>query len=165
MNIFVLDYDIARCARYHCDQHIVKMILESAQILCTVLNKKGYQTPYKPTHQNHPCVIWAGKSYTNFRWLCKLAFALDDEYRFRFEHKESHKSIEVIRKIENLEFEDRGLTEFVQAMPDRFKVIGDAVSAYRNFYIGEKSRFASWKRKRPIPKWYLLGIKEVNKDY
>ena len=54
MNIFILDNNIEKCARYHCDQHVVKMILESVQILCTALNKKGMQTPYRSTHVKHP---------------------------------------------------------------------------------------------------------------
>jgi hypothetical protein len=37
MNIFVLDLDPRRCARYHCDFHVGKMITETAQILSTVL--------------------------------------------------------------------------------------------------------------------------------
>ncbi|WP_231579463.1 hypothetical protein [Photobacterium iliopiscarium] len=49
MNIFILDHDIEKCAQYHCDQHVVKMILESVQLLCTALNKKGFTTPYKST--------------------------------------------------------------------------------------------------------------------
>lgn len=66
MNIFVLDTDTKKCARYHCDQHVVKMILESVQILCTALNKKDISTPYKSTHQKHPCVLWVEYSYDNF---------------------------------------------------------------------------------------------------
>ena len=79
MNIFILDANIKKCARYHCDQHVVKMILESVQIMCTALNKKGFDTPYKSTHINHPCVLWTEKSYDNFLWLSRLAYALNDE--------------------------------------------------------------------------------------
>ena len=57
MNIFILDEDIKTCAQYHCDQDVVKMILESVQILCTALNKKGFTTPYKSTHMKHPSVL------------------------------------------------------------------------------------------------------------
>jgi len=66
MNIFVLDTDTKTCAQYHCDKHVVKMILESIQILPTALNKKGFVTPFKSTHHNHPCVLWAESSYDNF---------------------------------------------------------------------------------------------------
>ncbi|SET14325.1 hypothetical protein SAMN05216326_11323 [Nitrosomonas marina] len=152
MNIFVLDLDIKKCARYHCDQHVSKMILESAQLLCTALNKKGFQTPYRPTHINHPCTKWIVESYDNFVWLRKLAIALNSEYRFRFNKTDDHKSISVIREISNLTYESVGLTPFAQAMPDKYKVPGNAVKAYRQFYVGEKLGFAKWT-KRNIPKW------------
>lgn len=152
MNIFVLDENIAHCARYHCDKHVVKMVLESVQILCTALNKKGFSTPYKSTHENHPCVIWVESSYANFLWLNELAVALNKEYRFRFDKAHDHASIAVLSKIENLRYADLGLTEYVQAMPEPYKVAGDAVTAYRNFYRGEKRHFAVWKR-RPTPDW------------
>jgi hypothetical protein len=152
MNIFVLDTDIQKCARYHCDQHVVKMILESVQILCTALNKKGMSTPYKSTHQKHPCVLWVEYSYDNFIWLKNLTIALNAEYKYRFENTNDHKSINVIKEISNYHYENRGLTDFAQAMPDKYKVPEDPVMAYRRFYVGEKMRFAKWT-KRKIPYW------------
>jgi hypothetical protein len=128
------------------------MILESVQIMCTALNKKGFITPYKSTHVKHPCVFWVEKSYDNFLWLSKLALALNDEYKYRYKKTSNHSSIDVLYEIIQKEFESSGLTEFVQAMPDKYKVPGDAVSAYRNFYLGEKMKFAKWTRRRP-PFW------------
>jgi len=152
MNIFILDTDIETCAQYHCDQHVVKMILESVQMLCTALNKKGFTTPYKSTHIKHPCVLWAEESFGNFLWLKNLALALNTEYRFRYERDSDHKSISVLNEITNCIYENRGLTEFAQAMPDKYKVPGDAVKAYRQFYLGEKMKFAKWT-KRSVPEW------------
>jgi hypothetical protein len=152
MNIFILDTDIETCAQYHCDQHVVKMILESVQMLCTALNKKGFTTPYKSTHIKHPCVLWVEESFGNFSWLKNLALALNTEYRFRFERDSDHKSIFVLNEITNCNYENRGLTEFAQAMPDKYKVPGDAVKAYRQFYLGEKMKFAKWT-KRSVPEW------------
>ena len=152
MNIFILDTEIPKCAEYHCDQHAIKMILESVQLLCTALNKKGFETPYKSTHVKHPCVLWVEASYDNFEWLCQLTYELNDEYKYRFNKETDHKSIAVLKQIESLKYERSGLTEFPQAMPDEFKVAGDAVAAYRNFYIGDKMRFAKWT-KRAIPVW------------
>ena len=154
MNIFVLDSDIDRCAQYHCDQHVVKMILESVQMLCTALNKKGFSTPYKSTHIKHPCVLWVEQSYGNFAWLKNLALALNAEYRFRFEKASDHNSIFVLNEISNCEYQNEGLTEFAQAMPNRYKIPGDAVKAYRQFYLGEKMDFARWT-KRSVPQWAL----------
>jgi len=152
MNIFVLDDNIRKCARYHCDQHVVKMILESVQIMCTALNKKGFTTPYKSTHMKHPCVLWVEESYDNFIWLSKLTLELNDEYKYRYKKDSDHNSIKVLTEISEIQFESRGLTEFAQAMPEKFKVPGDAVSAYRNFYLGEKMKFAKWTRRRK-PYW------------
>ena len=154
MNIFILDKNIEKCARYHCDQHVVKMILESVQMLCTALNKRGYVTPYKSTHMKHPCVLWVEESYDNFLWLKDLALALNDEYRYRFEKQSDHKSILVLDEITGCSYDSKGLTEFAQAMPDRYKVPGNAVKAYRQFYRAEKMKFAKWTRRR-APKWVM----------
>lgn len=152
MNIFILDKDIEKCAQYHCDRHVVKMILESVQMLCTALNKKGFTTPYKSTHSKHPYVLWVEASFANFLWLKNLALALNREYRFRFQREVDHKSIFVLNDISNFLYDDAGLTEFAQAMPDQYRVPGDAVIAYRQFYFGEKMKFAKWTR-RNIPEW------------
>ncbi|WP_298774318.1 pyrimidine dimer DNA glycosylase/endonuclease V [uncultured Shewanella sp.] len=156
MNIFVLDHNIDRCAQYHCDQHVVKMILESVQILCTALNKKGFITPYRSTHIHHPCVLWVEASHENFSWLKQLARALNQEYRYRYEKEWDHKSIAVLDTIQTLEYEHKyehqGLSEFAQAMPEHYKVIGDPIKAYRQFYLGDKMHFAKWS-KRPTPHW------------
>ncbi|HMA62533.1 MAG TPA: pyrimidine dimer DNA glycosylase/endonuclease V [bacterium] len=160
MNIFVLDNDIKKCAQYHCDQHVVKMILESTQIMCTALNLKGFKTPYRSTHTKHPCVKWVGESYSNFEWLGNLTKALNDEYKFRYEKQKDHKSISVVMEIQKYNYQDKGLTEFAQAMPDEYKVPGDPVQAYRNFYNYDKSRFATWK-KRGKPPWFEVKYDNV----
>ncbi|MDO6561974.1 pyrimidine dimer DNA glycosylase/endonuclease V [Amphritea sp. 1_MG-2023] len=152
MNIFILDENIQTCAQYHCDQHVVKMILESVQMLCTALNKKGFTTPYKSTHVKHPCVLWVEESFENFLWLQNLAIELNTEYRFRFAKDSDHKSMLVLNEISNYNYDNRGLTEFAQAMPHHYKVSGDAVKAYRQFYLGEKMGFAKWT-KRSLPEW------------
>lgn len=154
MNIFVLDQDITRCAQSHCDRHVTKMILESVQMLCTALHTKGFETPYKPTHRNHPCVHWVAESFANFTWLAELAEALNHEYRFRYARQRDHASIQALAQVRHLEYESRGLTPFAQAMPDEYKVTGDAVTAYRQFYLAEKSSFATWTR-RVQPDWWI----------
>ena len=161
MNIFLLDDNIKKCAEYHCDQHVIKMILESVQILCTALFKHGFSTPYKPTHQKHPCVLWAEYSYDNFVWLKNLAAALNKEYKYRFDKTVDHKSITVLNNISGFEFQKRGLMEFAQAMPEKYKVKGNAVSAYRKFYVGEKMHFARWS-KREVPYWIKELINNKN---
>ena len=154
MNIFVLDQDIRRCAQSHCDRHVSKMILESVQMLCTALTSKGFDTPYRPTHVKHPCVRWVSASYDNFLWLSELASELNREYRYRYQRERDHASINVLREIGARRYESTGLTEFAQAKPDEYKVPGDAVAAYRAFYLGEKASFAGWTR-RPAPRWWV----------
>ncbi len=156
VNIFVLDTDIQRCARYHADQHVIKMILESTQMLCTVVNQNGGASPYKSTHGNHPCALWAGRSLSNWVWLRRLALALNDEYLYRFKAPADHRSARIARGLEPPAIADPGLTEFAQVMPEEYRVEGDAVQAYRRFYLGDKSRFAKWTRRRP-PEWYTEG--------
>ncbi len=152
MNIFILDRNITKCAQYHCDQHVSKMILESVQIMCTCLYKKGFSTPYKPTHNNHPCVLWVEESYSNFIWLQELAIKLNEEFCYRYERKQPHASIKVLNSISTYTYQDIGLTEFAQAMPEKYKYPSNAVRAYRNFYRHEKINFATWK-KRNAPFW------------
>ena len=72
MNIFVLDDDPKTCAMYHCDKHVVKMILETAQMICTthhLIGSYDYDIPYKSTHINHPCNRWLRDSVENYNWL------------------------------------------------------------------------------------------------
>ncbi len=161
VNIFILDRDIGKCARYHADQHVVKMILEGTQMLCTVLGKHGIDAPYKSTHFNHPCTLWAERSLSNWFWLRKLTLQLNKEFSFRYQKRIDHKAAVVARELPPPPIVDIGLTEFVQAMPDTYKVPGNPVEAYRRFYVGEKSQFTKWTRRRP-PKWFLEAIKEKN---
>ena len=159
MNIFVLDKNIKKCAKYHCDKHVVKMVLESAQILCTAANLSGLKTPYRSTHVKHPCVKWAMASMQNWRWLRQLATALNEEFKYRFDHKENHEAYKIITSLKEPLLPNIGLTEHPQAMPDIYKVPGDVVQAYRNYYVGMKRPFATWKKRR-APKWYLEMIKK-----
>ncbi len=160
MNIFFLDKDIQRCARYHCDQHVIKMILESTQILSTVLHLNKIKAPYKPSHEKHPCVLWAAKSLQNWIWLRELVFALNDEYKYRYDSLTNHKSFEVAKKLKFPPLPSLGLLEHPQVMPEEYRIPKNPIKAYRNFYILSKSKFATW-RKRKIPNWYNMGIKMI----
>ena len=81
-----------------------------------------------------------------------LSSIQNTEYRFRLEKDSGHKSILVLEKIRNCSFDGSGMTEFAQAMPDEYKIKGNAVKAYRQFYLGEKMHFAKWT-KRDVPGW------------
>lgn len=156
MNIFYLDTNPYNAALMACDKHVVKMTLETTQILCTVFNEYGIEIPngYKSTHKNHPCVIWAGLSPDNFYWLLLHGLTLADQYFIRY--KKIHKCKRILLKISDLYFENQHIipwphttkTEIPQCMPDKYKDV-DAVTAYRNYYKGEKARFAKWKLEQP----------------
>lgn len=85
MNIFISDISAEQSAINLDDKRLVKMVLESAQILSTVADSVGESAPYKPTHKNHPAVKWAGASQSNFNWLVWHFHELCDEYVFRFD--------------------------------------------------------------------------------
>jgi hypothetical protein len=154
MNIFFLDYDVKKCAKDHCDKHVVKMILETAQLLCGVHHATEQKTPnipYKLSHKNHPCAIWTRESLSNYFYLCELGLELCEEYTIRY--GKTHKSKQIIEWcIENKpELPDLGFTDPPRAMPDEYKV-NDVVQSYRNYYIGDKLKFAKWKNGH-IPSW------------
>jgi hypothetical protein len=153
MNIFLLDENPQINAQYHCNKHVVKMLLETAQILCSANHICGdSEPPYKLAHKNHPCTIWCRTSLTNYLYLCELGLELSKEYTFRY--GKHHKSTDVIQWcLNNLpNIPDIGFTPPALAMPDQYKV-DDFVQSYRNYYIGEKKGFATWKN-REIPYWF-----------
>jgi hypothetical protein len=156
MNIFVLDLNTDKCAKYHCDKHVVKMILETAQLLCGVhhvINQLNDQIPYKLSHKNHPCAIWARECLENYIWLCDLGISLSEEYKYRY--GKIHKSKSIIEwcilNKPNLK-ENSDMTSFALAMPDECKT-NNAIQSYRNYYMMEKRGIATWKN-RDIPEWY-----------
>lgn len=152
MNIFYLHHSAPLAARMHCDIHVVKMILETAQMLCTVhhLHGNGEAVPYKPTHQHHPSVKWAADSKAQYDWLQQLGVFLCNEYALRYNARR-HKCEQYIKGVLSapppalLAQKKFGWCEPPQAMPDDCKVAGDAVTAYRNYYKKYKSSFAKWK--------------------
>lgn len=155
MNIFFLDENPTMSAKYHVDKHVVKMILETAQLLCGVhhaTDQPTDQVPYKLSHKNHPCAIWARESLSNYLYLCELGLELGKEYTYRYGKR--HKSIDVIEWciVNKPNIPDIGFTKPAMAMPDEFKV-DSVVESYRNYYMGAKSDLASWKN-REKPLWF-----------
>lgn len=157
MNIFWLDWDLEKCAEYHCDKHCTKMIVEYAQLLCTahhVLQDDRSDIPYRIVHKNHPCAIWVRKSLSNYLVLCELGLELCREYTHRY--KKTHKSKQVLEwcLVNKLKVQDIGLTKPPLAMPDEYKT-EDVIQSYRNYYIGAKKGFTKWKE-REIPGWFVI---------
>ena len=148
MNIFVLHFLPQIAALYHCDKHVVKMILEYAQILCTTHRYYGATDDvlYKKTHVNHPACVWVRKSKSNYDWLYELFCECCKEYTFRYKkiHKTQQRLIERLKEAPML-LKDIDMTTFPQCMPDECKVENNAIEAYRQYYIAEKAYMAVWK--------------------
>lgn len=160
MNIFFLSLDPDEAARLHCDKHVVKMILETAQLLYTAHWVYGSTLPedaYRKTHPNHPSARWVRESLVNYTWLCRLGMALCAEYSFRYdkEHK-TQRHLLWLSEHSPLDLIDVGWTLPRLAMPDEFKDI-DPVIAYRNYYVGAKLRLLSYK-KRPVPEFLAKAV-------
>ena len=150
MNIFWLDYDLEKNVSYYCDQHVVKMMVEYAQLLSTACRLSGLDCGYKITHVNHPCSLWVRESLMNWKSLREMAYCLSDEFYYRYSN--AHKSFFVIRDLEVPDLPNKDLTQPLQCMPSMYKGY-DLVTAYRNYYIVDKARFARWS-KRPVPSWF-----------
>jgi len=152
VNIFVLDRDPRKCARYHADTHVVKMTLETAQMLCTAHQMLGNEAPYNMTHVNHPCNKWTRESKDNYQWLLSLGEELLKEYTYRYD--KIHGSTQVIAWCRNYvpDLPEIGITERPQAMDDKYRS-SDPVVAYRNYYRSEKRGICKWTR-RDTPDWF-----------
>lgn len=158
MNIFVLSRSPRLSAQYHCNKHVVKMIIETAQMLYSavwiVSPQRLPQNAYKLAHKNHPCSIWVRTSLENYKWLCELGVWLCHEYTLRYGkiHKTQTHIEYLMQHPPNLP--SLGLTEFAQAMPDQFKD-KDPVVAYRTFYRESKfkERNIVQYKWRKMPEW------------
>lgn len=188
MNIFILSNDPTDAAIQHNDKHVVKMILEYAQLLSTAhrildgtetieqrvtktgktrnhkvwkLRGKYDDVLYQATHRNHPCAVWCRETSGNYHWLHTLLVALCDEYYYRYGQYKGdtgvhHKVLSsglvdaLMKPPKNIK--RGGRTPFPQCMPDQYKVEGDPVQAYRNYYLGEKRDFLKYTN-REEPDW------------
>ncbi len=152
MNIFVLSSDPRRAARYLCNKHVCKMLLESAQLLCN--SNQQELVPYKHTHKNHPCSVWARQSLQNYHWLCEHAQEQCSEYTRRYGKR--HASQSVIEFCSSLkpDIPSIGLQRFVVAIRDVIWHGADPITSYRAYYVAEKSRFAKWAPRASPPLWW-----------
>ena len=149
MNIFYLDKDPIAAAVVQYNKHVVKMILESAQMLCAAHHVLGNpdDVPYKLAHKNHPCTIWVRENSLHYDWLYEHMMALGDEYTARY--NKTHMSID---KCKHLNIHPRNIPHEIfeqppQCMPDEYKD-ECSVQAYWNYYIGEKHVVANPKTEK-----------------
>lgn len=106
VNIFFTDKNPQLAAQNLCDQHVIKMILESAQMLSTTYRElygelavqdKGKTVRklplpmeailYKSTHVNHPMNVWLRNDPANYAWLVSHFWFLCAEYSYRYKGK------------------------------------------------------------------------------
>lgn len=177
MNVFALHRDPKIAAQMMCDKHVVKMIVESCQILSAVMDVnymkefRGEDNNLKPSeqlglcgypkaHVKHPSTLWATESKGNYIWLCKHLRELNWQYHLRYNrfHKRNGDTMIYESQMQYLEFPKQRKTEFVQAITNKKWHRKDPIDAYRVYYNMEKFVFAKWKLGN-IPHWYTGGPK------
>lgn len=176
INIFYLSEDPRQAAKWMVDKHVIKMILETAQILSTAhrvldgkevvgKNEKGRKTThwvledsredilYKCTHKNHPSSVWARQSVENYNWLVDHLFSLGDEYYHRYGKR--HASITKLGftlQSPPFSLKEWDATPMPSCMPDECKISDDPVLNYQEYYRTSKASMHSWKS-RDVPSW------------
>ena len=161
INIFFLDNHPARAAEQMCDKHVVKMILESAQMLSTahrILDKSDNDLLYKASYKNHPSTIWARSGHLNYMWLYSHFIALGREYERRYGkvHTSISKLSESLRHAPR-RIANRPFSPPPQCMPPDYQQ-EDTVAAYRMYYKCDKAEFAKWKEPAVIPEWFMEPV-------
>mgnify|MGYP001161881750 FL=1 len=146
MNIFHLDKRPDICAKYHCDKHVVKMILETAQMLSTAYQRHFgiNDSLYKVAYPKHPMTLWVGDSIENFLWSMDLMKCLLSQYTLRY--NKEHASSRIYKVLDNLDlinFPSIGFTNPPLCMPDEYKT-NDYIQSYKNYYINAKKSFAKY---------------------
>ena len=188
MNVFYVDKHPVKAAEQMCDKHIVKMILESAQLLCTCHrvmdgteyygktangrkikrwkhpDRKMNKHLYLAGHVNHPTNIWLRECRENYMLMFTYYKLICEEYTYRYGKEHGAKDYWWILREPPKNMPSLGKTTPVpQAMKEfpQCKVDGDSVQAYRNFYVVAKRRFATWKE-RGAPLWYTNMTQNQN---
>lgn len=182
MNIFKLHKNPTKAAQLQCDKHVVKMIVEGAQMLSTahrmldgvetkVPSKSGMRmvkayihpepemdaTLYKAVHFNHPSTVWTREAADNYQWHLEHWFGLCYEYEYRY--GKTHATLEKLheclsRMPKNIK---PGSTPFRLAMNNQPQCIveGDPVQSYRNYYQTKQNNFKMVWSKRDVPEWFI----------
>lgn len=176
MNIFYVDEDPFIAAQQMVDKHVVKMILESAQLLSTAhriidgveyvgksktgRNAKRWKLDnpilddvlYQATHVNHPSAVWCRQSDKNYQWLYRHFRGLLEEYTFRY--GKVHKCSDMIGAlaITPLAIHVGAFTHVTPAMLEEYRIADDSIASYRNYYLQGKSHLHKWT-KREMPEW------------
>ena len=153
MNIFYIDSNPAIAAKMMTDKHIVKMILESAQMLSTAhrqLDGDVHDDLYKSAYVNHPSTVWVRQSSMNYMWLYEHFVELNNQYTQRY--GKVHKSFSRLNHIVCHPPKNIALAPFTPppcCMPDVYQKYDDHIKNYRAYYLGEKL-----KKPKDIARYY-----------
>lgn len=154
MNIFYINEDPIIAAQELCDDHIRKMQIESAQMLCTAHWEMGKEAPYKRAHLNHPSTKWTRESIQHYRWLVKHGLEVCSEFTKRY--GKHHKTQDVLEWCRDNEpsLPNKQFVAPPQCMPNEYKH-EDTVDAYKTFYIEDKIKIKklNWNKLNNTPEW------------
>jgi hypothetical protein len=162
VNVFSADADPAQAARCLPDRLVVKMSTEAGQVLSTAESILGTHEAWMwaPTHDSHPCVLWATQTPVNRYWLAWHGWALTAEHAIRYPSSDEHGSTQILARFFRRYLGARGvLTVWPQAMPEVYRAVGEyprelpvrgphdwrawadhpVVEAYRRYLVAEKS--------------------------
>jgi hypothetical protein len=179
MNIFYLHSDPTIAAQMQCNKHVVKMIVEYAQLLSTAhrvidgdcyiartaktnrrikrweLPDQREQILYKASHVNHPSNIWARESKQNYEWLYEHFCSLCDEYTYRYGRlHETDRKLRAILASPPARIPDIGRTPIRLAIDRADCIKDDPIESYRAYYISKQERFKMIWTNRQIPEWF-----------
>jgi hypothetical protein len=164
---------VEEAARAHVNRHVLKMVVETYQLLSAahwmIDPAAAAQLPAgvlcKLTQYNHPCAVWVRAHPNNYQWLASLGLALCAEYTRRFatvrRPAPKHACLNALVFLHqhppqfpahaDAPLNEHGLTEPVQCMPEQYRVPGDAVAAYRNYYQSTEKADLRWWRPSGAP--------------
>ena len=160
MNIFYLDTNVVKCAQAHCDRHVNKMILESAQLIASAIHitspesAKDISNLYKVTHKNHPDSVWVRSSINHYLYVLDLMEALNEEAQYRYEHSRVHESLAKVWSWPTPKLPNNSWSDPPRCVHDDFKNILDTVSAYRAYYLRDKRSIVQYTKRSP-PDWWV----------
>ena len=170
----------------HNDKHVVKMILEYAQLLSTAhrildgqltesVSKSGRKAKryklfdaresvlYTATHSNHPSAVWTRRSLANYQWLFNLFSECLKEYTHRYNKQHATQRLQPYLSDPPKGIKVDVFTQPTPAMPDSYRVIGDSIKSYRKYYLADKVSISRWTN-REMPKWFSDGINTLYQD-